>query len=264
MDTDEIRLNRCSLSRKVVLAVWFLVVVLTLACSSAGELLGNATATSVKPAISPVQASAVPSLAASQAAPALTTTIEEVISTEEIYAPSGTQKPAYWFSEEDCACAAFPGEVNVRSGPGSLKCNYTWSGPHMAENSASMIIEQYDDQDFLLTKFTEENGRLRDASQSFQSMAATSTDPADTYGERDWADGFIFLATYPSGGSLSGGDIPMCSAGSGIFIAEGEFLVKIQLDSCDLGEERELYQAALDTLEACALSSIEKAKTANP
>lgn len=263
MSAYKIMRFQSSLAMKFSLAIWVLLVIAISGCN-ADEFNGAPTATTGKPAVSPVLEVALPSLESSQAAPALTTTVEEVISTEEIYAPSGTQKPVYWFSEEDCACAAFPGEVNVRSGPGSLKCNYSWSGQHIENNSASINITQYNDQDFLLTKYNEESGWIRDASQSFQSMAATSTDPADTYGERDWADGFIFLATYPSSGSLSGGDIPMCSAGSGVFLAAGEFLVKIQLDSCDLGEARELYQAALDTLEACALSSIEKALSANP
>jgi hypothetical protein len=82
---------------------------------------------------------------------------------------------------------------------------------------------------------------------------------------RNETNGFNYVTTGPGGGSSKvEGGIPMYSHGSGILRVPTDYLVEIRLFACDLGEERQIYMDAMETLEDCALSNVARAKAANP
>ena len=265
MNASEVEQKRSSLTNKIILAIWFVVLLVMLGCTTEG-LLGQAPVNSVNPSSPLVEVSAIPSRVSSQGAADSVATVEEAAVTEEVTALplSGTPKPAYWFSEEDCACATYPGEVYTKVGPGSLQCRYGWSGRYIEDNQASISIKHYDDQALLEEVYAQESGWLRDTARTHKTSTELSTDLVYTYEDRDGTDGFGFMATFPGGDSYNGEEIPICFSGSTILVIESSFLVKLQLDSCDLGEERENYLNAMQTMETCAASSIMKAKAGIP
>ena len=265
MNTSKIKQKRSTLSKKFTLAIWFVVLLVMLGCNTEG-FLGQATVTSVNPSSPLVEVSAIPSMVSSQGAAEPAATVEEAAGTEEVTTQplSGTPKPVYWFSEEDCACMTYPGEVYAKYGPGSLQCRYNWSGRYIEGNQANINIKHYDDPALLEEVYAQESGWLRDTARTYKTTTQLSTDPVYTFEDRDGPDGFGFMATHPGGESYNGEEIPLCFIGSTVLVVEGGFLVKLQLDSCDLGEERENYLDAMQALETCALSSITKAKAGIP
>jgi hypothetical protein len=82
---------------------------------------------------------------------------------------------------------------------------------------------------------------------------------------RNDSSGFNYVTTGPGGGSSkTEGEIPMCGNGGGVFLVDDDYLADIRLFACDLGEDRMVYQTAFETLEACALENVAKAKAATP
>ena len=179
---------------------------------------------------------------------------------------SSSLQPSYYFSEEDCGCAVFPAEAEARYGPGYLECNYRWSGKYIDDNHAVFIVKQYADPAELSNDFTERVGWRYDAADSDRKFIDSGSTPDDElYILRNDPNGFNYLTTGPGGGSSkTDGEIPMCGNGGGAILAGDDYLVEFRLFACDLGEDRLVYQSAVQTLEACALGNIAKARAAVP
>ena len=215
------------------------------------------------PATSPPETA--PSL---QANPAPSATSVWSSGTETVNAPvvSGTRQESHFFAVEDCGCAAFPGEVDPLYGPGNLECKYRWSGTYIDDNHASFIIGQYKDQDELAQVFDEHMGWMHDSAQSDRKFIDSGSLPDDEQNiTRNDSNGFVYVTTGPGGGSSkTEGEIPMCGNGGGVFLVADNYLAEIQLFACDLGEDRLVYETAIETLEACALDNVAKAKAVTP
>lgn len=217
----------------------------------------------------PIPATSRPDTASSlQADPVPSATTLWSSGTETVDAPvaSGTRQVSHYFSEEDCGCAAFPGEVDPLYGPGYLECKYRWGGMYIDDNHASFVIEQYQDQDELTQVFDEHIGWVHDSALSDRKFIDSGSLPDDEqYITRNDSKGFIYVTTGPGGGSSkTEGEIPMCGNGGGVFLVADDYLAEIQMFACDLGEDRLVYETAIETLEACALDNVAKAKAATP
>jgi len=216
----------------------------------------------------PVSAPTAVQATAAKPAATLTTTAVWSSGTESVPGDltSTTAREHYWFSEEDCGCAAFPATVDARYGPGVLECNYRWGGTYIDDNNISFSIVQYDASADLEKDFAESLGWFYDSAQdSKRSIDSGSAPGQEQYIARNETNGFTYIDTGPGGGSSkTEGEIPMCGNGSGIIKTPGDYLVEIHLFACDLGDDRSLYQTAIETLEDCALSNIAKAQAAAP
>src|SRR5512141_1634820 len=117
-------------------------------------------------------------------------------------AGSVTRQPAYFFSEEDCGCATFPGEVEPSYGPGYLECNYRWNGKYIDDNHASFILQQYDDPVELTQVFNEHVGWSYDSADEDRKFIDSGSLPDDEqYIIRNDPNGFNYVTTGPGGGS---------------------------------------------------------------
>lgn len=215
--------------------------------------------------IAPTAAASTPS---PQPVVTLTTKVIWASGTETAVYPtvSGTYREPYWFSDQDCSCASFPATVDASYGPGYLECNYRWSGKYIDDNALSFIIQQYQSSTDLEPEFSEQIGWIYDSAQVDKDMIdAGSLSGHEQYIARNETNGFTYVTTGPGGGSSkTQGEIPMCGNGSGIIRAPDDYLVEIRLFACDLGDDRLVYQTAIETLEDCALSNIERAMTTTP
>jgi hypothetical protein len=179
---------------------------------------------------------------------------------------SGTPQVRYWFSGDLCSCATFPAVAEASYGPGYLECKYAWSGEYIDDNAISFSITQYDFRADLENEFREHIGLSYDSAQDDQnSINAGSSPEHEQYVARNETNGFTYVTTGPGGGSSkTQTEIPMCGHGGGVIRAYEDFLVEIRLFACDLGEERQVYQNAIETLEDCSLGSIEKVMSSTP
>ena len=188
--------------------------------------------------------------------------------TGTVHAPviSGTPPVIYWFSEEQCACGNLPVQAEARYGAGALECRFAWAGEYIDDNSIYFSILQLDDTARLDKEFSENLGWIQDAAQTDQAFIDSGSLPDDQqYIARNELNGFSFVTTGPGGGSSkTNTEIPMCGNGSGVLRVYGKFLVEIRLFACDLGSDRDVYMTMLETLEDCALSSIDQAIAARP
>lgn len=179
---------------------------------------------------------------------------------------SSSLQPSYYFSEEDCGCAVFPAQAEARYGPGYLECNYRWSGKYIDDNHAVFTVKHYSDPADLANDFAEGVGWRYDAADSDRKFIDSGSTPDDELSiSRNDPNGFNYVTTGPGGGSSkTEGEIPMCGNGGGAILVGDDYLVEVRLFACDLGEDRQVYQSAIETLEACALENIAKAKVAIP
>jgi len=188
--------------------------------------------------------------------------------TETWVAPavSGTQVARARFEPEDCVCEAFTLPPEPSYGPGYLECTSRWNGTYIDDNHMTYTVTQFYDKAELEQVFNEEVGWKRDTAQEDQSFIDTGSSPdAALLVLQDDADGFVYITTQPGGGSSkTGGEIPMCGNGGGMLVVNGEYLVELRLFACDMGDERPVYETAIQTLNDCALDSIVKAKSRAP
>lgn len=114
--------------------------------------------------------------------------------------------------------------------------------------------------------FTENVGRVHDSAHTDRNFIDSGSLPDDEQDiTRNDSSGFNYVTTGPGGGSSkTEGEIPMCGNGGGVFLVDDDYLADIRLFACDLGEDRMVYQTAFETLEACALENVAKAKAATP
>lgn len=188
-----------------------------------------------------------------------TETVHPVVSVD----PS---KVTYWFEESDCACMNIPAQPKARYGPGVLECNTAWSGTYIDDNSAFLRIVQYDSQADLDRDFEENLGWMMDTIETEEAMIANeSPRQHELFFAIQEPNGLLYVVTGSGGGSSkTSTEIPMCGSGGGILRVDGKFLVKIRLFACDLGEDREVYRTAIETLGSCAIQTIERAIAAHP
>lgn len=188
-----------------------------------------------------------------------TETVHPVVSVD----PS---KVTYWFEETDCACMNIPAQSKANYGPGVLECNTAWSGTFIDDNSTFLRIVQYDSADDLDRDFNENLGWMQDTIRTEEAfIASESPQKRELFFAIQEPNGLLYVVTGPGGGSSkTNTEIPMCGNGSGVMRVDSKFLVKIRLFACDLGDDHELYRAAIETLGACALTSIARAVAAGP
>jgi hypothetical protein len=209
---------------------------------------------------------------ASQSAPAMeaspTTPPSAPAGTGTVHAPliSGTPPVTYWFEETDCACAGFTAQPKARYGPGGLECNTAWSGTYIDDNSTFLSIDQYDSPEDLDEDFDENLGWMQDTINTSEAMIANESPVQhELFFAIQEPNGLLYVETGPGGGSSkTNTEIPMCGGGGGVLRVGGKFLVKIRLFACDLGDDREVYRTAIETLGTCAMQSIERAVAAQP
>lgn len=266
MDTNRHGTSALMQSTAIQLGLLFFIIMTILGCN----LSSNPDNAAKKPSpIAPMPLASATTRSASElpsSPPAASAVWEGGTETVNPPAFSGTPQVSYWFTGEECGCATFPAVAEASYGPGVLECRYAWGGEYIDDNSISFSVIQYHSQVDLDREFTEQLGWMQDAAQDDKSFIDSGSLPQDEqYIARNETNGFSFVTTGPGGGSSkTNTEIPMCGNGGGILRVYGKFLVKIRLFACDLGDDRQVYQTTIETLEDCALHSIDQAMSTKP
>lgn len=176
-------------------------------------------------------------------------------STSEWKAPTGPAVELAWFEESDCAVPDLTG-IDAGYGPGVLRCSYSWSGTYIDDNNAVIEINEYPDANQL-------SGLLEEGMRDAHTSADDKTNDEMLSIIRNDEDGFIFIFTFPGGGSSkTNTEIPQCGRGSGYEKINDRFLVHVRLFSCDISESAVDYVRTLETLQGAARAAITRAQGA--
>jgi hypothetical protein len=178
--------------------------------------------------------------------------------TSEWKGPSGPAVELVWFEESDCAFPDLP-STGASYGPGVLRCQYIWSGKYIDDNIAVIEIDEVPDS-------IELAGLFEEGMRNTHTSADDKTNDEMLSIIRNDKDGFIFIFTFPGGGSSkTNTEIPQCGRGSGYETINDRFLVHVRLFSCDISESAIEYVRTLETLQEVAEAAITRAQSAaNP
>jgi hypothetical protein len=178
--------------------------------------------------------------------------------TAEFQGPVATSAIRTWFEESDCSLSDMTG-LEAGYGPGVLDCSYNWSGKYIDDNTAQIEIYEIPDGKELARQFEE------GLNNSHSSADSKSSNEMQSLIQND-ANGFIFVDTYPGGGSSkTNTEIPQCARGSGYFKVNERFLVHLRLFSCDISDAAINYVRTMENMQDLALKAITRAQSAaNP
>ncbi len=146
------------------------------------------------------------------------------------------------FQETDCPTDGLPTpQIQARSGV--LSCSYSQDGPHGGTGQGFSIWEMNDPQ-----SLAEQIVGGRSYAQTSEAFYAVKESPHLEVIQND-ESGYVYMETYIEPGNNSPDQQnPLCGSGGGNFVVDDQYVIGINLSSCELGDDPQAYSRALQSL----------------